>query len=55
VGAHGVDHAERVGGVAEVRQVAGQERRIGGGKLGGEARDCTQGHVDVAEAHEPHR
>jgi hypothetical protein len=48
------DHAEGIGWVAEVRQVADQDRCIGRGELRLEPRNGLESHVNVAEAHEPH-
>ena len=50
-----VHHAEGVGRVAEVREVAGEDRAVGLAEHGAEPLDGSEGHVDVAEADESHR
>jgi len=55
VGAHRVHHAEGVGRVAEVREVARQDRAVGFAEHGAEPLDGLKGHVDVTEADEAHQ
>ena len=50
-----VDHAERIGRVAEVGEVARQDGAVGFAEHGAEPLDRPKGHVDVTEADEPHR
>jgi hypothetical protein len=53
--ADGVDHARRVGRVAEVGDVAGQDGDVGLGQLASEPLDRAERHVDVSEADQAHR
>lgn len=52
--ADGFDDAEGVRRIAEVRDVAGQDRDVGRGELRRDAIDREERHVDVAEADEAH-
>jgi hypothetical protein len=54
VGAHRVHHAERIGRITEVGEIAGQDRAVRAMKDGCESLDRTKRHVDVAEADESH-
>ena len=57
VGAKGprsFDDPEGVGWIAEIRQVADQDRCIGRGELRLEPRNSLESHVNVTEADEPH-
>ena len=50
-----VDHAERIGRVAKICEVPGEDRAICFSQYGSEALNGLKSHVNVTEADETHR